>query len=82
MGDVQPLILLRQSNFGQRTAEEEREQLKRYFVQTEQWTRVFQGHVDVVYGPNGSGKSAIYSLILENESDLFDRNIIVTPFIF
>ena len=34
---------------------------------------------DVVRGPKGSGKSAIYSLLLERQSELFDRNIIVVP---
>lgn len=70
--------VLRRSDFGKRTAEEERQRLSQYFVKTEQWKRVYSGDVDVVYGPKGSGKSALYSLILENEDDLFDKRIIVT----
>ncbi|MGO4437297.1 P-loop ATPase, Sll1717 family [Rhizobium sp. RAF56] len=73
------LEVLRQSSFGQRTAEEEVEQLSQYFVETEHWRRVFEGAVDIVYGPKGSGKSAIYSLVVKNESVLFDRNILAIP---
>ncbi|TAW18877.1 P-loop ATPase, Sll1717 family [Rhizobium ruizarguesonis] len=73
------LQVLRQSSFGQRTAEEEVENLSQYFVETEHWRRVFDGLVDIVYGPKGSGKSAIYSLIVKNESVLFDRNILAIP---
>lgn len=76
---VKVIDVLKKSSFGQRTAEEEREHLRNYFVETEQWNRVFKGEVDVVYGPKGSGKSAIYSLISQSTDDLFDRNIIVVP---
>jgi len=71
--------VLRHSSFGQRTAEEELEQLTQYFVETEHWRRVFEGAVDIVYGPKGSGKSAIYSLIVKNEGVLFDRDILAIP---
>ncbi len=74
-----PLEVLKMSDFGKRTAEEEQEQLRAYFVETEQWSKVFEGDVDIVYGPKGSGKSAIYSLISQNSDKLFDRNIIVVP---
>ncbi|GAA4485409.1 P-loop ATPase, Sll1717 family [Gluconacetobacter asukensis] len=76
---MQPLEVLRQATFGRRTAEEEAEQLRRYFVETEQWSQVFKGEVDVVYGPKGSGKSAIYNLIIQSADDLFDRNILLVP---
>jgi hypothetical protein len=56
--------ILSASNFGQRIAEEEGEALRLYFVETDQWKRIFSGAVDVVYGAKGSGKSAIYSLLL------------------
>lgn len=69
--------VLRNSSFGSRTAEEEQDRIGDYFVQTEQWRRVFAGEVDVVYGQKGSGKSAIYSLILKRCNELFDRNVIV-----
>lgn len=74
-----PLEVLRSTTFGKRTAEEEREKLKQYFVETEQWRRVLSGYVDIVYGPKGSGKSAIYSLIFENEEALLERNIVAAP---
>lgn len=73
------LHVLRKSTFGRRTAEEEREQLRAYFVETNQWTQVYNGDIDIVYGPKGSGKSAIYSLISQSADDLFDRKIIVVP---
>lgn len=78
MNEFVALDVLRASTFGQRTAEEEREQLKKYFVETEQWSKVFNGEIDIVYGTKGSGKSAIYNLILENEDTLFERRILVT----
>lgn len=74
---MSPLEVLKQSTFGKRTAEEEREQLRQYFVETDQWRQVIDGSVDVVYGPKGSGKSAIYSLISLSADDLTKRNIIV-----
>lgn len=79
MNKMSPLEVLRESTFGKRTAEEEREHLRAYFVETEQWSQVFNGEIDVVYGPKGSGKSAIYSLISQSADELFDRNIILVP---
>lgn len=74
-----PLEVLKASSFGRRTAEEEHDHLQQYFVETEQWTKVFAGEVDIVYGPKGSGKSAIYSLIIKNEEHLFDRGVLIVP---
>lgn len=65
-------------SFGKRVAEEEADTLATYFVETEQWRRVYSGEVDVVKGPKGSGKSALYSLLMNRESDLFDRGILLT----
>ena len=70
--------ILRATSFGHRIAEEETKELSTYFVQTDQWQRIFAGSVDVVYGPKGSGKSAIYSVLLDHSQTLFDRNILVT----
>jgi hypothetical protein len=72
------LELLKNTNFGKRTAEEEREQLHTYFVETEYWRSVFGGEIDVIYGAKGSGKSAIYSLIAQNTDALRERGIIFT----
>lgn len=71
--------LLRSMSFGQRIAEEEAEVLETYFVETDQWLRLFKGEIDVVYGPKGSGKSALYSLLIAKSTELFDRRIILVP---
>jgi hypothetical protein len=69
--------ILSSVSFGQRVAEEEAELLATYFVETDQWTRLFRGDIDVIYGPKGSGKSALYSLLLARSGELFDRNILL-----
>jgi hypothetical protein len=69
--------VLRSVSFGARIAEEEAAELREYFVETDQWQRIFQGAIDIVYGPKGSGKSAVYSLLLDRADDLFDRGILV-----
>jgi hypothetical protein len=66
-------------SLGQRVAEEERDALATYFVETEHWRRVFNGAVDVVFAPKGGGKSAIYSMLLSRENAFFDRNILLAP---
>jgi hypothetical protein len=71
--------VLTNTDFGKRIAEDERNELDSYFVQTEQWQGVFSGEIDVVYGPKGSGKSAIYSLLIRKSSELFNRGILVVP---
>lgn len=71
--------LLSLSDFGKRVAEEEAEELGFYFVETDQWKRVFAGEVDVIYGAKGSGKSAIYSLVLRRQTDLLKQGIAVLP---
>lgn len=65
--------------FGGRTAEEESQQLARYFVETEQWRTVWQDEVDIVFAPKGGGKSAIYSMLVSREGELFDRNVVLVP---
>lgn len=69
--------VLERSNLGARVAEEEADELAKYFVETDQWRRVLNGDVDIVYGPKGSGKSALYSLLLGSADDLFDRGIVI-----
>lgn len=69
--------ILKNLRFGERIAEEELDDLERYFVATDQWSRVFSGEVDVVYGSKGAGKSAIYALIDKRQDELFDRGIVV-----
>ncbi|MFD8090845.1 P-loop ATPase, Sll1717 family [Streptomyces malaysiensis] len=69
--------VLENFTLGQRVAEDEVDELSTYFVETEQWNRVWRGDVDVVYGPKGSGKSAIYSTLVSREEQLFDRGILI-----
>jgi hypothetical protein len=66
-------------SFGGRTAEEESEHLARYFVETEQWRKVWHDEVDIVFAPKGGGKSAIYSMLVSREGELFDRGIVLVP---
>ena len=67
------------TDFGQRIAEDEGDSLTAYFVETDNWRRVFNGEVDVIYGPKGSGKSALYSLLVAKTDALFDKDIILVP---
>lgn len=68
---------LRTVSFGQRVAEEETDVLSSYFVETDHWTRLFRGEIDVVYGAKGAGKSALYSLLLSRSGELFDKSILL-----
>jgi hypothetical protein len=49
-----------------------RRSLAKYFVETDQWRRMYSGEVDIVYGAKGSGKSALYFLLLDR-SDSFEK---------
>lgn len=69
--------VLKSVSFGQRVAEDETRQLASYFVETDQWTKLFRGDIDIVYGPKGSGKSALYALLNANSGPLFDRSIVL-----
>jgi hypothetical protein len=69
--------LLTALRFGARVAEDEADVLENYFVETDQWNRIYGDEVDIVYGPKGAGKSAIYALINRRTDDLFDRNVLL-----
>lgn len=71
--------VLANSNFGEPIAEDEGDSLASYFVETDNWRRVFRGDIDVIYGSKGSGKSALYSLLVDRTNDLFDQNVILVP---
>lgn len=71
--------ILGQVSFGARVAEEESVDFSQYFVETDQWKRMYAGEVDVIYGAKGSGKSAIYSLILSRSGLLEQRGVDVLP---
>lgn len=66
-------------NFGARVAEEEADQLGRYFVETDTWRRLFAGDIDVIYGAKGSGKSALYALLVQRKDELFDSRVVLIP---
>src|SRR4028119_1601928 len=70
--------LLQHLTFGERTAEEEENELEAYFVETDEWRQVYGGSADVIYGPKGSGKSAIYALLMRRVDALFDASILIT----
>ena len=48
------LIALKTARFGERIAEEETQYLSTYFVETDQWQRLYDGSIDVVYGTKGA----------------------------
>ena len=60
--------LLKSISFGERVAEDEINELAKYFVETDQWGRMVKGEIDVVRGAKGAGKSAIYSLLITQEA--------------
>ena len=51
--------LLKAIKFGHRIAEDEAEELSKYFVSTEDWRRLFENEIDIIYGTKGAGKSAL-----------------------
>lgn len=69
--------LLKQMTFGARVAEDETAELAKYFVETDQWSRIFNGDVDIIRGEKGAGKSAIYSLLTTRNDRLFFRGILL-----
>ena len=74
---MQRIELLRKLSFGARVAEEETAELAKYFVETDQWNRIFRGDIDVIRGDKGAGKSAIYSLLVTKTNELFDKKILL-----
>jgi hypothetical protein len=72
------LETLKQVKLGERVAENESSNLQDYFYETEQWRKIYDGEVDVVYGQKGTGKSALFSLLLQKESSLFDKGILIS----
>jgi type II secretory ATPase GspE/PulE/Tfp pilus assembly ATPase PilB-like protein len=74
---VAKILILKDINLGQRVAEEEADDLQKYFVKTAHWERLAEGNVDVVYGPKGSGKSALYTSLVQQAQSFEKRKIIV-----
>jgi hypothetical protein len=73
-----PADVLRNSNFGNRTAESESRELSSYFVKTSQWKSLLSGNTDVIYGIKGAGKTALYSLLLDSAPELIEKGVLVT----
>lgn len=73
------LDVLKNIEIGERVAEEESDQLEKYFLKTDQWNQMFDGKIDVVYGPKGSGKSALYTLLNKKDGELFDKGVLLAP---
>ena len=71
--------ILSASSFGQRVAEEEIDQLSSYFVETDHWTRLYRGEIDVIYGAKGFGKSALYSLLLSRSTQIKANGTLIVP---
>lgn len=75
---MEKIEILKNIKFGERIAEEEVENLAKYFVTTEDWRRLFENEIDVIYGTKGAGKSALYAILDSKREELFDRNILLT----
>jgi hypothetical protein len=74
---MERLDLLKQLSFGTQVAEDETNDLAKYFVETHQWTRIARGEIDIIRGDKGAGKSAIYSLLIERKAEFFDNGILI-----
>ncbi|MEZ6969784.1 P-loop ATPase, Sll1717 family [Aeromonas sp. S11(2024)] len=64
------LDVLRNINFGERVAEDERAQLAEYFVETDQWRKLLKDEIDIIFGAKGTGKSALFCLLFEKDVSL------------
>jgi hypothetical protein len=73
------LKILNELDFGNQVAEDEKDTLRSYFVETNSWKQIYKGDIDIVYGAKGAGKSAIYVLIQEHRLELTKRGIILQP---
>lgn len=73
--DTQQLV--QSISLGSRVAEDEAGDLSTYFVETENWRKVYHGEADVIFAPKGGGKSAIYSMLMSRDGEFFDRGILL-----
>ena len=64
------LDALKKISFDARVAEDETNELASYFVETDEWHRLFKGDVDIIKGDKGAGKSAIYALPMAKANEL------------
>lgn len=70
--------LLENLKFGERIAEDEKQELTKYFVSTESWRKIKNGDTDIVFGAKGCGKSAVYVSVTNNSEELFRLNRVLT----
>jgi len=70
-------LIIKSISLGERVAEDERDQLESYFVETDQWEQLYSGNKDIVFGPKGTGKSALYGLLNKKSEDLLKKGIIL-----
>ena len=69
--------VLQKIKIGSRVAEDEKDLLAKYFIETNEYKRLLEDDVDIVYGAKGTGKSALYLNIIKNKKDLLNNGIIV-----
>ena len=73
IGESSKLRVLSGLSLGSRVAEDEVDKLTSYFVETDQWRRVKDGDIDIVFGAKGSGKSALHATLRARADALFDE---------
>lgn len=71
--------VLQNLSVGSRVAEDEVDTLASYFVETDQFRRLVNGDIDIVFGSKGAGKSAIYSALLTRSDSMFDAGVTLVP---
>ena len=59
MAPMERKELLTRLSFGTQVAEDERKELARYFVETDQWRNISNDEIDVIRGEKGSWKRYI-----------------------
>ena len=71
-------LIIKSISLGERVAEDERDELESYFVETDQWEQLYSGNKDIVFGPKGTGKSALYGLLNRKSTELADKGVILS----
>jgi len=74
---VDKLTILQELSIGSRVAEDERDNLDKYFIETNEYKRILKDEIDIIYGAKGTGKSALYLSILKRKKELNNNGIIV-----
>jgi len=69
--------ILQELHIGSRVAEDEKDYLDKYFIETNEYKKILKDDVDVIYGAKGTGKSALYLNILKNKDSLLNDGIII-----